>query len=417
MFKPLMDLARAVGIEPGPPCLQIKKIGQTRSKNVKRSDVPADEKYHILQGAILKCEAALSIVDNIGVTETTAHFCYPAVTRTDHLMTTQEFPMAKAFTTKTVENMKPNPDKRLVVPDPGLTGLYLVVQPSGAKTWAVRYRFDGKPVKLTVGTWPKMELAAARAAASVALGAVEHGNNPAAEKKAEKAAGVAVVDPAFADRDKIKTLIAQFNKRHLSTLRSGAQALDFLTRFVVKAWGERDIKSITKRDVIDLLDGIMDSGKATTANRVKAHLSSFLNWCVGRDIIAISPMSGVKAPGKEVTRDRALSDDEIRLFMLACDAVGEPWGPLGKALLLTGQRLREVSEMTDAEIDGKVWHLPASRTKNGRAHDVPLSEAMQALLKGKERIAGKAGYISSRPRAQGPSRASARRAPPSAKQW
>ncbi len=298
--------------------------------------------------------------------------------------------MAKAFTPKTVENFKADPAKRVEIPDPGLTGLYLVVQASGVKAWALRYRFAGKPAKLTLGRWPVMGVADARIAASEAIAALERGKNPAAEKQATKAAKT---EAALSERDKIKTLIGQFDRRHLSTLKSGAQALQFLQRFVVKAWDDRDIHTITKRDCIDLLDSIMDSGRATTANRVKAHLSVFLNWCVGRDIIAVSPLTGVKPPAKETSRERVLTDDEVRLFWRACDKLGEPWGPLGKVLLLTGQRLNEVAQMTDAEVQGDIWRLSPDRTKNGRAHDVPLSDAAQAILRGKERIKGKAGYV------------------------
>src|SRR5690606_17596072 len=75
------------------------------------------------------------------------------------------FDMAKALTTKAVEAQKPDPDRRLEIPDPALSGLYLVVQPSGAKSWALRYRFGGKPAKLTLGRWPIMGVADARAAA------------------------------------------------------------------------------------------------------------------------------------------------------------------------------------------------------------------------------------------------------------
>ena len=70
--------------------------------------------------------------------------------------------MAKAFTSKSVEALKPDPIKRLELPDAAMSGLYLVVQPSGAKTWALRYRHAGKPAKLTLGKWPVMGVADAR---------------------------------------------------------------------------------------------------------------------------------------------------------------------------------------------------------------------------------------------------------------
>ena len=297
--------------------------------------------------------------------------------------------MAKALTTKAIEAAKPG-DNRREIPDPALSGLYLVVQPSGVKSWALRYRFAGKPKKLTLGRWPVMGLADARAAASDAIEAVELGNDPGAAKKATKAARL---EAQLSERDKIKTLVGQCGKRHLSTLKSGHHVKRELERHVVAVWGERDIHDISKRDVIDLLDGIADTGRVVTANRVRAYLGKFLNWCAERDIIDQSPAMGVKPAAKEKSRDRVLSDDEIRWFWRACDDLGQPWGHLGKTLLLTGQRLGEVVGMTDREVNGDTWHLEADRTKNGRAHDVPLSEAARAVLGAVERVRGAAGYV------------------------
>ncbi|WP_235575924.1 Arm DNA-binding domain-containing protein [Roseovarius tolerans] len=181
-----------------------------------------------------------------------------------------------------MEAIKPDPNQRLELPDPALSGLYLVVQPSGAKSWALRYRYAGKPKKLTLGRWPVMGLADARAAASEAIEAVDHGTDPSAAKKATKAARL---ETQLSERDKIKTLVEKFGARHLSTLKSGETVKRELNRHVVAIWGERDIQTITKRDVIDLLDGIADSGRVVTANRVRAYLNKFLSWCVERDII------------------------------------------------------------------------------------------------------------------------------------
>lgn len=298
--------------------------------------------------------------------------------------------MAKVLTTKSVENMKADPAKRLEVPDPALSGLYLIVQPSGGKSWAVRYRFAGQPKKLTLGKWPIMGLAGARAAAAEAIEAVENGRDPSAHKKATKAAKT---EAQLSERDKVKTLIDQFGKRHLASLKSGDQARQFLDRFVIPVWGSRDIHDITRRDVIDLLDEIADSGRLTTANRVLAHTRKFFNWCVERDVIEVAPTAGVKPPAKETSRDRVLTDDEIRWFWAACEKLGQPWGQLGQILLLSGQRLNEVAQMTDGEIRGAVWHLPSARTKNARAHDVPLSDATQRVLSGVERVKSGSGYI------------------------
>lgn len=77
--------------------------------------------------------------------------------------------MARALNQKIIENLRPDPAKRLEIPDGALVGLYLVLQPSGARSWAVRYRADGKPRKLTLAPFPRMGLADARKAAGEAL--------------------------------------------------------------------------------------------------------------------------------------------------------------------------------------------------------------------------------------------------------
>lgn len=290
------------------------------------------------------------------------------------------------LTAATVDKMQPN-DRRQEIPDSLCTGLYLIVQPTGKKGWQVRYRHGGVHRRMTLGSYPILSLAEARQRARDALAAATEGRDPAEEVRAAKA-------PKPEDnRDKVKTLIAQYDRRHLSGLKSRETVRRELDRFVGAAWGDRDIHTITKRDVIDLLDNIVDSGRAVTANRIRAYLNKFLNWCVERDILASSPAAGVKPPAKEAARDRVLTDDEVRLFWRACDAAGPLWGGLGKMLLLTGQRLNEVAQMTEAEINGDLWHLAAQRTKNGRAHDVPLSSPALRVLAGMERIKGADGYI------------------------
>jgi integrase len=298
--------------------------------------------------------------------------------------------MARALTTKAVEAAKPDPAKRLEVPDPALSGLYLVVQPSGAKSWALRYRYLGKPRKLTLGRWPIMGVAAARAAASEAVEAVEHGNDPGAAKKAAKAERI---DAQLSERDTVRAMFDLYTKRRLTQLKAGNTVQTVINKHVMPKWGDRRIQDIARRDVIELLEDIVESGRAVTANRTRAYMSAFFAWAVERDAITISPIAGTKPPAPENSRERVLSDDELRWLWLAAGDIGQPFGPLARLLILTGQRRGEVAGMTEAEINGETWHLPAARTKNGRAHAVPLTQAARDVLAGVERIKGRDGYI------------------------
>src|SRR5262249_35009263 len=118
------------------------------------------------------------------------------------------------------------------------------------------------------------------------------------------------------------------------------------------------------------------------------------NWAVSRDILQSSPCAGVAAPSPEKSRDRVLTDDELRLVWLAADADGWPFGPMLKLLILTGQREAEVAGMCEDEINraSKMWSLPGSRTKNGEAHEVPLPDAAIAIIDAQPRIGSK-GYL------------------------
>src|ERR671916_1035127 len=90
--------------------------------------------------------------------------------------------MAKTLTIQSIERIKPDPAKRREIPDGLLVGLYFVIQPSGARSWAVRYRHGGKPRKLTLGGYPALDLGTARERARQALQAVAKGDDPGTEK-------------------------------------------------------------------------------------------------------------------------------------------------------------------------------------------------------------------------------------------
>ena len=287
---------------------------------------------------------------------------------------------------ETVAKIKPA-SKRQEFPDAICIGLCLIVQPTGKKSWQVRYRHGGVHRRMTLGPYPVLSLAEARLRARDALATVAAGSDPAAILRAAKA------PKPENERNKIHSLIAQYEKRHLSNLKSGELVARELNRFIVAPWGNREISEITKRDILDLLDEIAESGREITANRIRSYLSAFLNWAVNRDIIPSSPANGIKPIVKEKSRERCLSDDEIRWFYKSCDTVGQPWCSLGKMLLFTGQRLNEVAQMSEAELKGDLWHLPPERTKNARAHEVPLSSGAMSALAEISIIENKSGYI------------------------
>ncbi|HWJ72932.1 MAG TPA: integrase arm-type DNA-binding domain-containing protein [Kaistia sp.] len=322
--------------------------------------------------------------------------------------------MAKALTAASVEKLKPDPERRLEIPDALVPGLYLVIQPSGKKSWAARFRVNGKPKKLTLGGFPALELDQARDAARTAFLAAQRGSDPAAEKQAKKRAAR---EHAADDRDAYITIARQFIERHAkpnnrSWLKS-ANALGLrpdpgkpadrenpstfiaMTGGAAERWHGKRVQEITRRDVIELLDVIVDRGAGVMANRTLAALKTLFAWSIGRDVLAASPAAGLKAPTAETHRDRALSDGELKAVWHAAESIGWPFGSAVQALILTGQRREEVGAMSWREIDAArtTWTIPRARAKNDSEHAVPISPALAALLDRLPRVAGEAKLI------------------------
>ena len=298
--------------------------------------------------------------------------------------------MAKALTVQSVEKLKPDPSRRVEIPDGLLPGLYLIIQPSGVRSWAVRYRAAGKPRKLTLGPYPAVGLGDARERARDALKAVANGHDPGQEKQAARRE-TASIGP---DRDLVATLIASFLDRYVRPRlkpRSAEEVERLFKLHVLPAWGERRVQDITRRDVVELLDRITDRGTPVAANRTFAAIRKLFNWAVERSILhGPSPCAGVRLPSVERSRDRVLSDEELRLVWLAAGQIGWPFGSMVQLLILTCQRRDEVAAMRWSEISAaeQLWTIPGARTKNGQPHQIPLSDAARDILSKLPRLAG-----------------------------
>jgi len=125
-----------------------------------------------------------------------------------------------------------------------------------------------------------------------------------------------------------------------------------------------------------------------------ALIKKLFNWCAERGYVETSPAANIKPPAKEVSRDRVLSDDELRLVCRCCEAAGWPFGDLFRLLILTAQRVGEVQKMRwrDLDLDNSMWSVPSPFIKNGIGSEVPLSPAAIAVLTGLPPL-GRQGFV------------------------
>lgn len=341
----------------------------------------------------------------------------------------------RALTAASARRLMPSARRR-EVPDGAAPGLYLVIQPSGKKSWAYRYRrpLPDRPnatVKLTLGTFDAeaevaaepvlgghLTLASARKLASDLARLRALGRDPAADHFAEKArTATAAKDRAehtfaAAARDFIERHARKNTRRWHETARLlglRPENLESIKGGLASRWASTAVGDITRRDVDTLLDEVREHGvpglerrsTGVTESRARAMLaalSKMFAWLLRNNPwkyqVENNPCAGVHAE-KSKDRDRVLSAAEIVTFWRAAANVGEPFAQALRLLLLTGARLNEVCGMTLSEIteDGAKWTLAGSRTKNGEPHIVPLSPQARDILTSVKHVAGEPGFI------------------------
>ena len=290
--------------------------------------------------------------------------------------------MAKKLTALAVAAIQPGSQRR-EIPDGGCAGLYLVVQPiTGAKSWAVRYRHQGKSRKLTLGDVAALPLAAARKAAADALHVLATGTDPAAAKRnariaAEVAAGTTLraVAETYLQREEAKPI-----EKRLRTIWQRRATFERL--IFPSSLGSRPIAEIRRGEVTKLLDEVETSRGSRMSDEVLGCLRILFDWHAKRDDDFRSPLTRGMARTSPATRRRirVLDRDELRAVWSACDRMPGPFGSYVQFLLLTGTRRNEAADMRWSELNGNDWTIPAHRYKNKADQVVPLSCAVQAVL-------------------------------------
>lgn len=282
------------------------------------------------------------------------------------------------------------------VRDAMVPGLRLLVQPSGHRSWLFRYTLASTYRKLTIGHFPAVPLEDARTAAATARGEVVKGRDPAAEKAIARAPANSVL-AAFKDydrghlswgRDYIDhetgevTPAAKDKDGKVVEPAIGAETAaatrSFFLRRVLPVWGSRQAGSITRQDVVALLDSLKAFKDA--ARKGKTRLSHFFGWTMDRNaLVTVNPAAGVEAAGSN-SRKRILTDDELRTVWHAAGQVGT-FGALVRTLILTLARRSEASNMDRAELSPTLWSIEGDRTKNGLPMDWHRTTQLNAILK------------------------------------
>lgn len=248
-------------------------------------------------------------------------------------------------------------------------GFGVKITPAGKRVYILQYRLGGAGTatkRYTIGAHGPWTPDAAEKEAKRLLALVDRGKDPADDKRQRVREATDLTFSAVADRFEQLELPKRWAK-------SGGFVKDALRLHLRPKLGKRPLPSISGQEIVALLDDL-HGGQAMRRN-VYAVAHRIFRWAQGRGEIDRNPLEGVEAPKPVASRDRVLSDDEMRLVWIASEELGATFGALVRLLLLTGQRRDEVAGLEWQELDRAraEWILPGARAKNGREHLVPLS--------------------------------------------
>jgi integrase len=287
------------------------------------------------------------------------------------------------------------PDGKLeeIVWDTELTGFGLRLRKGGSRSWVLLLPKWLGGTKMALGPATQESFKTAKGPGGVVLklgireqvaqliARVHLGQDPRTDKlEAQKKAAETFrgVSPKFLEHKRRVLRPSSFRQvnRHITIHARGLEG--------------HGLASITRRQLSDLFDGVMEKNGMVTANRVHNTLAEFFGWAMGKGYIDTNPMIGVPKFEGEKQRERVLDSRELKLIWDAC-APTDHYGAIVRLLVLTGQREAEIGSLCWSEIAGDTITLPPERTKNKRKHVLPLTSPALAILDAQPRRANNDG--------------------------
>jgi integrase len=263
--------------------------------------------------------------------------------------------------------------------DDDLPGFGLRVRASGSRTWIFQYKLGPQHRRITIGRYPALQPSQARKTAAKLHAEVRLGNDPAAAK-AEKQARAA---------ETFGAILRNYLARRQGQVR--ASSLVEITRHLERNLAPLHgvpLDKLDRRTIAAQLARITDESGPIQANRTRASLSKFLNWCLAEGLTETNAAMHTNK-NAEKSRDRVLSNNELKAIWNALP--DNDYGAIVRLLILTAQRASEIADLrwSEIDLDRNIIVLPSSRTKNNRVHVVPMTATVRAILEARPRRDGR----------------------------
>lgn len=261
-------------------------------------------------------------------------------------------------------------------------GLYLNVSPTGAKSFRLKYRVDGREKVYTIGLYPDISLLDAREQAMAARKMLKAGVDPSDEKQKAKEVAGNMFSFEFVAREWHEKKKATWAVRHAEDI------MERLVKNIFPYIGKRDIRSIDAPQVLEQIRRIEARGSIEVARRVRNICSQVFVYGIATGRADRDPAADIRgALATRKTKPRAAITElkEIGELLRAIDALEGTFTAQASLLLtaMTWCRPGEVqkAEWSEINLDDALWIIPAERMKMSRDHIIPLPRQAVELLK------------------------------------
>jgi integrase len=247
------------------------------------------------------------------------------------------------------------------------------------RSWIVQYKRGGQSRRLLIGKAEVLGAERARTQAKKLLAKVALGEDPQADK----------VERRDKDKLNLKSMIDEYllHKRGAVGARQFTEVQRYLAGPYLKPLHAMPVDAVTRRDIASRLVVVQrEHNSSTVASRVRAALSAFYVWAMEEGLAESNPTIGTRKPAEGKPRERVLSDHELAAIWGACN--DDAYGKIIRLLILLGSRRGEIGACCWSECDFEraTWTLPAARSKNGKAHVLPLMGTAMDIIRSVPRM-------------------------------
>ena len=289
----------------------------------------------------------------------------------------------KKMTDRFIRSIVPDPTQRIEISDTERVGLRFRMSTKGNASWLYQKKIkNGARRGYKLGSFPAMSLAEARSAALEMQIQAEHGVDLVQAAKDTKGLLEAEELARRSVENILDLYISSYVEQELKAGQSRDERKRQLTTYLAP-FNSTYISDLSRADLQMMIDAKQAEGKIVMANRIRAALRAFTGWAHKRGHIAHDIGILLQSAGKEKSRERTPSLDQVKTIWTASFKMGSPlWGAFFRICILTGQRSRkDILEMRWSWIDFARKNYEIPNPKNGRPHVVHLSApAISELL-------------------------------------